>query len=524
MARKHYANAIISHQNVPFDEWMEVLRSQNEGAVPRDHVHRIAKTVLRKCDPKQYLLSHATIVASVDTFAPKGAKTGRFMNRGVQVDVRYPDYRIKPQGLGIINNNGDVWERSLLLSTYRTFIGAPNYCEHVQIPELSKGFIVDAVARDLGHSCYIDILVATDRKHTQLVQDILSGDMNAMSMGCISMFTVCTKCGNVAADDSQLCPCIQYEGKHTEFVDESGQKQKIAELIGHVSVPNSNQFIEASWVKNPAFAGAVRRNFLNKDMIKLSAKIDEAKTVYEIRKDISEPVGMKKAAGTLRKADQDPADPPSDIMDMLSGGGQGESPDQGSPAPDSEPGQQGEEQEAAKSDAAAASDKIDGLLDKVQEQLLTIIVEKLGDKLKPKMEDVGTVKPAPDLLEGNDNVIRSSNDFGRLVRKRFASTPKLVNWAERTYKIVHEGGIKSIRAASLQPRDLIVLSWIIDSVRGRRYASDLYHLAMHVGPLSNYPSEKSFLTACSLNFGRALNTREKEFLVWKGKIASVGRL
>lgn len=520
MARKHYANAIISHQNVPFDEWMEVLRSQNEGAVPRDHVHRIAKTVLRKCDPKQYLLSHATIVASVDTFAPKGAKTGRFMNRGVQIDVRYPDYRIKPQGLSIINNNGDAWERSLLLSTYRTFIGAPNYCEHVQIPELSKGFIVDAVARDLGHSCYIDILVATDRKHSKLIQDILSGDMNSYSMGCISMFTICTKCGNVAADESQLCPCIQYEGKHTEFVDESGQKQKIAELIGHVTVPNSNQFIEASWVKNPAFAGAVRRNLLNRDLIKVAGQIDSSKEIYEIKSSEPLPDGMKKAASFRRKADQDQSEPSADLMSMLDepaqGGGDESSADStdDAPSPDAEG--------APEASAKVTKDNIDGLLDKVQEQLLTIIVEKLGDKLQPKVEEVGIVKPAPDLLAGNDNIIRSSNDFNRLVRKRFASTPKLVKWATSAYKIVHEGGVKSVRAANMQPRDLIILSWIIDSVRGRRYASGLYHLAMHVGPLSNYPSEKSYLTACSLNLGRKLTSREKEFLVWKGRIASVG--
>ena len=177
MAHRRYASALVTSRDVLFDQWMDEIRAQNEGAVPKNHVNRVANVILRKADPKQYLLSHATIVASVDTYAPKNAKTGRTSNRGVQIEVRYPDYRIKPDGHEIINNNGDAWERSLLLATYRTFIGAPNYLEHIQLPELSKGFIVDAISRDLGKTCYIDILVGTDRKHGKLVSDILSGEM-----------------------------------------------------------------------------------------------------------------------------------------------------------------------------------------------------------------------------------------------------------------------------------------------------------------------------------------------------------
>jgi len=500
MPRKHYANAIISRQNVPFDEWMDVLRGQNEGAVPKDHINRVAKTVLRKCDPNQYLLSHSTIVASVDTIEPKGTKTGRLMNRGVQIDVRYPDFRIKSGCLPIINNNGDAWSRSLLLSSYRTFIGSPNYLEHVQIPELSKGFIVDAVARDLGDSCYVDILVATDRKHGQLVNDILTGDITGMSMGCISLFTICTKCGNVASDDSQLCPCIQYEGKHTEFIDEQGNKQKIAELIGHVMVPNSNQFIEASWVKNPAFTGAVRRNFLNQNMIQTAAKINDAAEVYEIKRSMPDLDGMKRAAFTYRKSDDD------ETQDI--GDGQEPSQSQNGPSSDSE--------------RPVKSDQLNSLIDKVQEQLLSLIMENLSDRLKPKPEDVGTVVSAPvDLTAGNDNIIHSSADFERHVKRKFASSTSLADWAIKTHKIVHEGGVKSIKAARLKPQDLIILSWVVDNVNGRRYASDLYQLSIKIGPLSNYPNEISFLTACSIKFGRDLTAKEERFLVWKGKIASI---
>ena len=80
---------------------------------------------------------------------------------------------------------------------------------------------------------------------------------------CSVEFTTCTKCGNVAEDETHLCPHIRYF-KGSEFVDQMGNKRKIAELCGHVNAePGSVKFIEASWVANPAFTGAVLRSILN---------------------------------------------------------------------------------------------------------------------------------------------------------------------------------------------------------------------------------------------------------------------
>lgn len=523
MARRHTANALVAQRDVHFDAWMETLRAQNEGAVPKDHVNRIAKSVLRKCDPKQFLLSHATIVASVDAYAPKGAKTGRQMNRGIQIDVKWPDYRVKPDCHPIINNNGDAWERSLLLSTYRSFIGAHNYLEHIQLPALSKGFIVDAIARDLGHTCYIDILVATDRKHGQLVADILGGKIEAMSMGCISLFTTCTKCGNVAADDSQLCPCVMYEGKGTKFIDESGMEHPIAELIGHVTVPNSNQFIEASWVRNPAFRGAVRRNILNPESQQVAAKVQQVARIHEIRTTEVLPDGLARAASVRRRADEEALDSPSpgDAAPDAGGDSGGDPGPAGDSALDLDSDASEKEADAgAPAPSGSGSGGIDSLLDKAQEQLLQIMVDKLGDRLTPKPDDVGTVRTPGAVDSMNDNFVHSSTDFMRRLRREFPNSPKLTRWASNAYRIVHEGGIAAVRAAGLTPRDLITLSWVQDRVNGRHFPASLYKLAMQVGPSNQFPSETSFLATCSTRIGRKLTTPEAKFLSWKGRIAS----
>jgi hypothetical protein len=82
---------------------------------------------------------------------------------------------------------------------------AVHNCEHVQLEEQSKGRILDAVARDIGDSVYIDILIATALKHRELVKDIQSGEMSTLSMGCSIDESQCTQCGHVAVDETEMC-------------------------------------------------------------------------------------------------------------------------------------------------------------------------------------------------------------------------------------------------------------------------------------------------------------------------------
>ncbi len=430
---------------------------------------------------------------------------------------------------GIAVHNSDAWERSLLLSTYRTFVGACNYLEHIQLPALSKGFIVDAIARDTGNSCYIDILVATDRKHTQLISDILSGKISSYSMGCVSLFTTCTRCGNVAADDSQICACIQYLGKGTNWLDNEGNTHKISELIGHVSVPNSNTFIEASWVRNPAFRGAVRRNLLNADMdnLQLSSKIDNAVKIFDMKAPLPAGIGIAKAASMKFAQDQaqDVDEDLGDLDAMLDQGGSDQGGSDESTSQDDSQSQSPDDSDKSDSEKSDKSkskskDPIDDLLNDAQKQVLQILIKSLSDKLEPKPEDVGTVAPPIDLEKPNDSLVHSSDNFASVVKRVFAGNKHLINWSIRMHKLVHEGGAIATRKAAVRPVDLIVLSWVEDRCKGRNYPDSLYKIAMHIGSTNIYPSERSHLAACTLQMGRPLTKDEQSFFIRKGKIAS----
>ncbi len=178
-----YAKARVTNATINQAVW-EDIRAKAYSPSPTFEIRKASQVVLQQYDPAQYLLSHCTIIASVDTETPVGLPTGKQMFDGVQIDRKFPDFYITAGTAKYVNNNNDAWERKLLLSSFRTFIGGENYVEHIQIPELSKGKIIDAAARDIGDSVYVDILIATDRKHRELIAAILDGTLSTLSMGC----------------------------------------------------------------------------------------------------------------------------------------------------------------------------------------------------------------------------------------------------------------------------------------------------------------------------------------------------
>lgn len=129
-----------------------------------------------KFTPDNYLLSWATAVAGIETESD-----------GHTIVVPHNKW---------VNHNANAWLNEVLLESYNSFILAENYLEHIQVPELSKGKILDAVAwvvekqfngyKEPIPTVFIDCLVATDKKkHPKLVNSITSGALNTTSMGCL---------------------------------------------------------------------------------------------------------------------------------------------------------------------------------------------------------------------------------------------------------------------------------------------------------------------------------------------------
>lgn len=439
MAFKKYGAAIIERARISLGDWGSVRKKAGKPSELKVDPRLLR---LGKFSPDRFLLTHCTIISSVD--------------------LEKNDYYITAKTAKYVNSNDDAWERRLLLSTYPTFRGAENYLEHVQIPTLSKGKILDAVARDLGDSVYVDILVATNRKHADLITKIESGELTGLSMGCHVAYTICSRCGNKAHDETELCPHILY-GKGDLFIDEGGVERKIAELCGHKDDPDSVVFIEASWVKNPAFVGAVNRGPLQSlDAETLAAALE----IRGVKHSSLHGLNMRKVARFLSS-------------------------------------------EELKSRAGVARKKY------VQND------PRLFDEPMP---DVDEPRNPEDLDPNqNENLGASNHRQAWLKNARLALGPKAYKLSDTALfayeKILTVGSRRGWEALKDQitQRQLLTAVVLSDRIKGHKgFTPRLAKVLEATGPLSLYTSESTFLDRCAGLLNRPLVSAEIEMLLRYG--------
>ena len=586
MAFLRTANAIVVKPNITPSGWGQVRGTSKVAMnVSRNLATQATDILGQPFDPNRWLLTHCTIVASVDVSDVANVKLGSFQEGNRSYMRKYADFRITPNTTSYINNNFDSFERKALLKSYRTFIGAQNFCfapdtmilmadgtykniteirvgdqvrshtgesravnhlfvrdyigdvvalqfggctvvatpnhpflhdgawinaselqagdvlsghtleqsrvdtysgkvynfevdvdnsyvvypgvavhncEHVQVEDLSKGRIIDAVPRDIGDSVYVDILVATERKHSELVRDIESGKMNGLSMGCSTLFTICSKCGNVAEDETQLCDCIKYNKGNT-FIDERGQRTTIAELCGHHTVePTAGiTFIEASWVANPAFTGAVARNILSPESLNPA-------TVKQAQQILTQPPKEWVQGDHVQKS---AAFDFGDMGDDSGGGGDSE------PAPE-------------KKEPASVLDKLqDDVLNDIVDRVHTKILDEMSKKDKPD-------EPIKSITQENEAIQKSA----AIMRKSYA---------------IAVGTI--IRNAS-SDADVMDKVAMLDRQFGSNTPVKLYRIALTVGSIDKRGGTENYLRACGDAMGRKLSASETNALVRLGRV------
>jgi hypothetical protein len=496
MAFLKYANAAVVKPVINLAGWDDVRhQSVTSGNVFNE---RQAAKAFNQFSPNKYMLSHCTIIASVDTEEGPGP-LGRQLVDGFQVDRQYGDYYITPGTTQYVNNNNDSWERKLLLSAFHTFIGGENYVEHLQIPELSKGKIVDAVARDIGDSIYVDILVATDKKHKPLVAAIESQQLQTLSMGCSVRFTICSRCGNIAIDETQLCPHIRY-GKGNTFQDALGQTRKTAELCGHFNAePGSVKFVEASWVGNPAFKGAVLRNILTPQ--EAEAYSNRIQVAFSQPARTADASLMQRAAFNLKGFN---------FEDEESFEGEGESTNK------------------------EEKDPLETLVDEVADKIRDLAKQKVKQELSGGgLADL----PADRDEDLNNTLIKEAAlknlmlrqpawlKVARMVLKR-VQDPVLARKILRGLVLYKKAGWEAVRQSrEFSGREILAISQFADQLSHRVSMAGenrIYRTVLAVGGMTPYPDVNSYLAVCRRIINRDLTGAEKEALVLKGKLYDLG--
>jgi len=472
MAFLKRANAMVVHPRISGRGWGGVRKTASSGS-SRNLTDQAREILGGSVDPDQYLFTHCTIVASVDTDTVPNAKLGHVKVGSKTVNRKWADYYIKPESSQYVNNNGDSWSREVLKMAYPTFIGAHNFQEHVQIEEQSKGRIIDAVARDIGESLYVDILVATDRKNAALIQDIESGRMGTLSMGCTTDFTICTKCGHFAVDETELCECIRHAKLNT-FLDDSGQTRVIAELCGHQSydenpeAPGGVRFIEGSWVAVPAFPGAVMRNIMETGSATGLQDSDLRKMLAFTAPQWSE-TAVKKAASMA-------ASPPSprkafDFGDDGEGGGEGEGEEKPPPP-----------------------------FSKLEDSLYALVVDRvktrLEDQLSKDEKEKAIAAPLPPSDAPNDSLIKE----GSATRYKTA--------------------LRTLARVASSDAALVDGVVAINESYQLRVDPDVYRAVLKAGSTSKFQAPSDFVNACRKAAGRDFTPAELRVVVRVGTLLS----
>lgn len=231
----------------PQNDWKNIL-SCSRGNIRT--AYRELNVDWKKFNRQDYLFAHVSILASCQ--------------------VEDNGYRIVQPCDELVNANGNAWTNEVITYCYKTFVGGDVYRDHIQVPALSKGKILDAVLRPVTYKgkngkeadvFYVDLLTCTSRKHEDLVEKIQSGQITTLSMGCCCNYATCSICGKVIGDDDKNCEHL--ENHLGQYINVDGKNYKCAELIGAIDkntgeyIADSCHFIEASWVEHPAFAGAV---------------------------------------------------------------------------------------------------------------------------------------------------------------------------------------------------------------------------------------------------------------------------
>jgi len=486
MAFLRYADARVIHPRVSKTQWQNIRTASQkdvgsaEGELATDLVTRAEEFLGQKFGPKQYLLTHASIVASVDTFSPSGVKTGSVLEEGFRVNRKYSDFRVTPETNKFINSNFDAWSRGVLLKSYKTFIGGQNFLEHVQVESLSKGRIIDAVARDIGDSLYIDILIATDRKHTELVKAIESGKMGTLSMGCTTDFTICTKCGHVAADETELCTHVKYSKGNT-FFDEQGRKQIVAELCGHSTLdPHGGvQFIEASWVATPAFTGAVMRNVIEptETVAQKAAKILATPPAQWTEGNMAKAAALEEGTALIPRTFS--AGEQGDIflagwLDEGGGDAAGEAPADGAteapPAPPASP------------------------FKDVEDEAYKVLMEKLKKRVQKDIQTPEEKEPHTPTESTNENMNKLA-----------------------AFKL-YEAGLGALCKTASSDIALVEGVAIFNQHLGIQLPVELYRAALAVGNPAMHGSKVSYKTACQKALHREPTEREAKVLLKLGQL------
>lgn len=129
------------------------------------------------------------------------------------------------------NGNGDAFPWEELKKAYPSFIGRGFYIEHIEDSEEdAKGIILDAEPTE---DEFIVCLCAVDKnQYPEICEKIENGELNQVSMSCLSSKCECSKCHNVATSQEELC---QHMNQNSPITYLKNKKDENGDLVYEIN-------------------------------------------------------------------------------------------------------------------------------------------------------------------------------------------------------------------------------------------------------------------------------------------------
>lgn len=170
-----------------------------------------------------------------------------------------------------VNQNFDAFPSSELKAAYSTFINRPVFVNHHNDdPSRTRGRVVASKYCESGNDRYIQLVIEVDAKNfPRLSREIISGNIDSVSMGTDVQKTICSYCKNVAESPLDFCDHVKHS--KGQILERESSGGTVESVLVYEECRGLN-FFEISFVFDPADETAVTQEVLSPEGYKLAQK------------------------------------------------------------------------------------------------------------------------------------------------------------------------------------------------------------------------------------------------------------
>lgn len=170
-----------------------------------------------------------------------------------------------------VNQNFDAFPSSELEAAYGTFMSRPVFVNHHNDdPSRTRGKVVASRYMESGNDKYIKLVIEVDAVNfPRLAREIVSGNIDSVSMGTDVQRTICSYCYNVAETPLDFCSHVQ--NNKGQVLERTSSTGKVESVLVYEECRDLN-FFEISFVFDPADETAVASEVLSPKGYKLGGR------------------------------------------------------------------------------------------------------------------------------------------------------------------------------------------------------------------------------------------------------------